>query len=67
MTNDVERVVELYQYDPKGLLSAQLDIFHLPLVVIKGEVPSIKHALGGMLVGVVPIRVGSKFGVLSLT
>ena len=67
LTNDVETAVELHQYDPKGVLSAPFDISHLPLVVIRGKVPSIKHALGGMLVGVVPIWVGSNLGALSFT
>jgi hypothetical protein len=60
---DVERAVELYQYGPKGLPA---DLVHSPSVVTKGEVSSTRRALGGTLVGVVPIRAGSNCGALSI-
>ena len=63
-TEDVERAVELYQYDPAGV-SGPPDLFHSPAVVIRFEVSSSRCALNGTLVGVVPIRAGSNCGALS--
>lgn len=66
LVEDVERAVELYQYDPKTL-SAPRVLFHSPMVVTKREVSSTKHAPGETLVGVVPVWAGSNSKALSFT
>lgn len=65
-TEDVERAVELYQYDPTGCSPAR-DLFHSPRVVTRFEASSSRDAFGGTLVGVVPIRAGSNCGALSFS